>query len=393
MPDPESRATEDVYRALSDLDPEARTRVLRWAADRLDVAELSRRTEPRDEHRLHEQLVALPADVSQEPRPADLRTTIVSAARSAAELAEELSVRHRVLWVAVRRLALAVPILIVVPLVTFVLGRIALTYIPQDSFFPVEAPQQSFVTWLTNALTGDLGTSLLTGEPVARTLGYRIPVTVGLVVGTLLISALIGGALGVYSAVRGGATGRVLDALALFGFAFPAFWVAPVLVGWFAVDLRWFPAVFPFSPTPHDVPSWAHALALPITVLSFGGIAAVAKPMREAMLDTLNSESIRMARARGLAPASVVLRHALRVAAPKVITVLGVFAAGLLAGAVFVEIVFAIPGLGSQLLTSLLQHDLPIVEAIVVLFTLLIVAINLLIDLANAWLNPRVLAE
>jgi peptide/nickel transport system permease protein len=136
-----------------------------------------------------------------------------------------------------------------------------------------------------------------------------------------------------------------------------------------------------------------HACALPVLTLSFGGIAAIATQTREAMLDSLGSEHVRMARARGIAPTSTILRHALRAAAPQVITVLGVLAAGLLAGTVFVENVFALPGLGTQLLQSLEQHDFPVVEAIVVFFALLIVAVNLLIDLACVWLDPRVIVE
>jgi peptide/nickel transport system permease protein len=324
---------------------------------------------------------------------ADFGATVKRRVADLARLSEALYARHRMLWVIARRLVLALPILVITPLVTFVLGRLALTYTQQGAGGfgqTVEAQPPPFGSWLAHALQGDLGTSLVTSVSVTRILGYRAPITVALVVGTLLVSALVGGALGVVSAVRGGVLGRVLDALAVVGFAFPVFWLGPVLVEWFAVDVRWFPAIFPFDPSPSTPGAWVHACALPVVTLSFGGIAAVATQAREAMLETLASEHIRMARARGLAPVSVVLRHALRTAAPKVLNVLGVLAAGLLAGAIFVENVYALPGLGTQLLQSLQQHDLPLVEAIVLFFTLLIVAISLVIDLIHAWLDPRV---
>jgi peptide/nickel transport system permease protein len=301
--------------------------------------------------------------------------------------------RHRVLWVIARRLFLALPILVIAPLLTFALGELALAFSEQgpDGFPQSVEAQPSFGSWLAHALHGDLGTSLINGTSVTRLLAFEIPVTFTLVVGTLIVSGLAGGALGVASAVRGRGFGRALDALAVVGFAFPVFWIAPVLVEWFAIDVRWFPAAFPSDvSTPAD---WAHACFLPVVTLAIGGIAAVATQTREAMLDTLGSEYIRMARARGIAPTSTILRHALRTAAPKVLNVLGVLAAGLLVGTIFVENIFNLPGLGTQLVQSLEQHDLPVVEAIVLFFAMLIVAINLLIDLAHAWLDPRVQVE
>jgi peptide/nickel transport system permease protein len=305
-------------------------------------------------------------------------------------LSEDLRTRHRVAWVVARRLVLALPILLLAPFVTFVLARVALT--SQNPFSDnLESPPESFGHWLSHALRGDLGTSMATGDSVLHRLGYELPVTVSLIVGALLVSLLVGGALGGVSAVRGGALGRALDALALVGFAFPVYWLGPVLVEWFAVRLHWTPAIFLTPPT--SAGGWVRQMVLPIVTLSFGGIAAIATQTREAMLETLGSEYVRMARARGISARSVIFRHALRPASLKVITVLGVLAAGFLTGSVFVENVFLLPGLGTQLLDSAEQHDLPVLAAIAAFFALLIVVVNLTIDLVYAWLNPRVVSE
>jgi peptide/nickel transport system permease protein len=129
---------------------------------------------------------------------------------------------------------------------------------------------------------------------------------------------------------------------------------------------------------------------LPVAALSLGGIAAIAKQTREAMLDALASEHIRMGRAAGLAPTSILFRHALRNAALPVVTVLGWLFVSLLGGTVFVETVFALPGLGQLAVSSATKHDLPLIQGIVVCFTLIVVVVNLITDLLYLWLNPKV---
>jgi peptide/nickel transport system permease protein len=314
---------------------------------------------------------------------------VAPVASRVALLGDGLRSRNRVLWTIVRRIGMSLPILLLAPYLSFLLAKWALAAVQPGSFGPPpEADQTSYFSWLGHALRGDLGISASSQDSIARRLAYEAPVTASLVVGTLLVSAVVGGALGVVSAVRGGWLGRVLDAFSVTGFALPVFWLGPVIVGWFAVDLHWFPAIFLLAPD--TAAGWVQVMVLPVVALAFGGIAAVAKQTREAMLDALGSEYIRMARARGVSPQSIVLRHALRPASLKVITVLGVLASGFLAGSVFVEYVFALPGLGLQLLDSAKNHDLPQVEAITLFFTMIIVAVNLLIDLAYVWLNPRV---
>jgi peptide/nickel transport system permease protein len=195
-----------------------------------------------------------------------------------------------------------------------------------------------------------------------------------------------------FSAVRGGAAGRAVDALALLGFALPSFWLGAVLIQFFAVDHHWFPATgyVPLAQSPKD---WALSLVLPVSALALHSVAAIAKQTREAMLDALASEYVRMAWATGISPTAIVLRHALRNASIRVVTILGLLVVGLLGGTVFVEHVFALPGLGGLSVLAATQHDLPVIQGVVLYFTAIVLTVNLVVDVAYTWLNPRVRAE
>jgi peptide/nickel transport system permease protein len=300
---------------------------------------------------------------------------------------------------------MAVPLLFVVSALTFVLVSLTPGNAAEEILGTSATPEEyaafnralglnlplyeQYWDWLRRALAGNLGESIFTGQPVTQAIGQRLPVTLSLLIGALLVSVVIGVGLGVFSALRGGATGRAVDALALIGFSLPAFWVGAELIVIFAVWQHWFPATGYVSVT--DSPGgWLQLLILPVTALSLYGIAATAKQTREAMLDVLASEYIRIARANGISPRAIVFRHALRNASLRAITVVGLQAVGLLGGTVLVENVFALPGLGSLMVTAAAQHDLPVVAGMVVYFTLIVVVINLAVDLAYAWLNPRV---
>jgi peptide/nickel transport system permease protein len=243
--------------------------------------------------------------------------------------------------------------------------------------------------WVQRAVQGDLGASLFTGEPVTRAIGQRLPVTLSLLCGALLVILLVGVAAGVFSAVRGGVAGRLVDAGALVGFALPSYWIGAVLIALLTVRVKLFPTTG-YVPLTASATEWARALVLPVIALALHGVAAVAKTTREAMLDALGSEYIRSSRAHGIPERSLIFRHALKNAALPVVTILGVQAVGLLGGTVLVESVFALPGLGSLAVDASIQHDLPVVQGVVVCFTLVVVAINLLIDLTYTYLNPKV---
>jgi peptide/nickel transport system permease protein len=313
--------------------------------------------------------------------------------------------RNPILRIVLRRLLLSVPLVIVVSALSFVLLSLtpgnAADAILGPSAAPSEYPKltaalglnQPIYTqywhWLEHALQGNLGISILSDQSVTQIIDQRLPVTLSLIGGAVLVSVIFGVSLGIFSALRGGIVGRVTDGFALLGFALPGFWIAAELIVLFAVKLAWFPATGYVS-LAQSPSQWLQSLVLPVTSLALGGAAAIAKQTREAMLDVLGSEHIRMAWANGLSPRSIVFRHALRNAAPPIITVLGLQVVSLLGGTILVETIFALPGLGSLVVNSALQHDLPVVTGVAVYFTVIVVIVNLLIDLAYTWLNPRV---
>lgn len=243
--------------------------------------------------------------------------------------------------------------------------------------------------WLQNALTGDLGSSIFDHTPVTDSIGQRLPVTLSVMLSALVLSVAVGTTLGVVGAIRGGATDRAIDVFAWTAFSMPTYWVGAVLISVVAVKLKFLPATgyVPITESPVD---WVRSMTLPVAALSLGAIAGIARQTREAMLDVLGSEYIRMARASGLSRPAIHFRHALKNAGIRVITVSGILAVGLLSGTILVEVVFALPGLGSLAVDATAQHDLPVVQGIVVFITAMVVVINLAVDVAYAWLNPRV---
>lgn len=248
---------------------------------------------------------------------------------------------------------------------------------------------ERYVDWLSHAVRGDLGTSLFNKESVASLLWERLGVTVTLVIGGVALSAVVGVALGIASARRRGVVAGAVDVVSLIGSAIPSFWFGLVLATLFAVQLRWFPVVG-YTPFSESVSDWAKSVTLPIATLAISGIALVAKQTRDAMLQELDKDYVLMLRAHGASEATVQLKHALRNAAVPVITVVGVLMIGLLGGTVLVESVFSLPGLGGLAVTRTFQHDLPVVQGVAVLFAGIVVTINLFVDLAYAWANPKV---
>ena len=220
-------------------------------------------------------------------------------------------------------------------------------------------------------------------------LNGRIGVTLSLMAGVLIVCVAAGLALDVLSALRGGWVGRFIDTLSLGGLIFPSFWVALVFIAVFAVWLKWLPATgyTPFRQAPG---TWLLGLVLPVMSVAMQPITTVAKQTRDSMKDVLGRDFIRSLRASGLPERSVIGRHALRNAALPVVTVLGLVMVGAISGTVFVERVFVLPGLGSLAVTAALTNDIAVLQGATLYFTLLTIAINLLVDLSCGWLNPKV---
>ncbi|GAA4415372.1 ABC transporter permease [Georgenia halophila] len=248
-------------------------------------------------------------------------------------------------------------------------------------------PEQ-YVTWLANALSGDFGVSWFTNEAVAVTVTNRLPVTLSMVLVAVLMTAIVSIALGVAAAVRGGVIDRIVQFVSVIGFSLPNFWVALVLVLAFGITLAVLPATgyVPFTTSPGG---WARSLILPVTALVIGSTASAAQQIRGAVIDVLELDYVRTLWARGLGRNSVLFRHVLRNAAPPALTVLSLQFIGLLGGAVVIERVFGIPGLGTLTVNSSIQGDIPVLMGIVVVMVILVVTVNLVIDLASGWINPK----
>ena len=304
-----------------------------------------------------------------------------------------------------RRLAMSVPLLFVVTFLTFFLnslapGDLARTMMQGEG---TEAQYQAlrhelglnqpvvlqYGRRLGRAVQGDLGVSFFTKERVVDLLNGRIGVTLSLMAGVLIVCVAAGLALGVLSALRGGWVGRFIDTLSLGGLIFPSFWVALVFIAVFAVWLKWLPATgyTPFRQAPG---TWLLGLVLPVMSVAMQPITTVAKQTRDSMKDVLGRDFIRSLRASGLPERSVIGRHALRNAALPVVTELGLVMVGAISGTVFVERVFVLPGLGSLAVTAALTNDIAVLQGATLYFTLLTIAINLLVDLSCGWLNPKV---
>jgi peptide/nickel transport system permease protein len=243
--------------------------------------------------------------------------------------------------------------------------------------------------WLDRLVHGSLGTDLFSSQPITAALGGRVGASLSIIVGTVLLSAVLGLAAGIFSAVRGGIAGKLVDVTSLLGLAAPNFWLALVLVELLAVRLRLFPAIG-YTSFGTDPVQWLRGIMLPVLALSAGGSAFVARQIRDSMSDVLTRDYITALRAHGLPLRSVVLKHALRNAAIPVVTVLGLLFVALLGGTVLIENIFAVPGLGQEAVTASGSHDLPMIEGIAFYFTVIVVVVNLLIEVCYRLLNPAV---
>lgn len=309
------------------------------------------------------------------------------------------------LKVILRRLAFAVPLMWVVATISFFL----VSFIPGDpartiagdaaTEEQIEQVRKSlgldkplmvqYFVWLGQILRGDFGTSIISQQPTLEAIAPTLPITTTIAVLATLTSFIVGITLGTLAVVRGGLVDRVVRIYAGIAHALPNFWFAVLLILVFAIKLDWFPAInwTPFSDSPID---WVKSWVLPVAAVSLAGGASVARQARAALLITLSRDYIRTLMAVGIKRNSVLFKHGLRNAAAPVLTVLGFQFIGLLGGSIIIEQVFALPGLGGLVQRSILMKDVPIVQGAVIFAALMVVVVNLVIDLAYAWLNPKV---
>jgi peptide/nickel transport system permease protein len=246
-----------------------------------------------------------------------------------------------------------------------------------------------YANWVVGLFRGDLGTSIYSGEPVTKLVWARMGVTFSLMVGSTVAIAVLGIVVGLASALREGWVGRSIDAISLVGFALPSFWIAIVLVAVFAVGLRLFPATG-YVPPAAGLGPWLNSLVLPVAALSLSGITVIAKQMRDSARKELERDYVRVLRSTGVSETRIVLLHVLRNASIPTTTLIGLMAVGALSGAVFIENVFVLPGLGSLVTSAATRQDLPVILGVGVAFTAIVILINLVVDVAYVSLNPKV---
>ncbi len=247
-----------------------------------------------------------------------------------------------------------------------------------------------FGEWFWHVLNGDLGVSIFTNLPVTRMIGQRLEPTVSLMILTLILSIGIAVPMGVLAAWNQGTwIDRLIMIFAVFGFSVPVFVVGYLLAYVFALQLRWLP-VQGYTPLAQGFWPWLENLILPALALGCVYIALIARITRASMLEVLQQDYIRTARAKGLGQRSILFVHALKNAAVPIVTVIGIGIALLISGVVITETVFNIPGLGRLTVDAVLKRDYPIVQGLILVFAAAKVFLNLLIDISYAFLDPRI---
>lgn len=310
--------------------------------------------------------------------------------------------------IVVRRLLSAIPLMLLISLIVYVLGSLAPGSVAESMLGANATPDKveelnrqlgadrpllvQYGSWLGRTLTGDLGTSIVSGRPVTEILMARMPVTLSMSVGALLLVILLGASVGTAAAVRGGFVGRMVEFSAVLVRGLPSFWIAMIAALVFGVNLMWLP-VSGYVPLAESPIGWARSLALPVIVLGLTEAALVAIVTRAEMLSAMRSDFVRSLRANGYPWKRIVFKHIAKNAAGPVVTMVSLVFVSLLGGTILMEQIFGLPGLGTQMVTSNAAHDLPVIQGLAVFYTMIVVAIFLISDIAQGILNPKVVAR
>jgi len=309
-----------------------------------------------------------------------------------------------------RRILAVLPVLFVVSLVVFLILRLApgdpaaviagnsatnediakiQVQLGLDRSIPVQ-----YGIWMGNVFQGDLGFSYYLNKPVTELIAQRVEPTLSLAFGTVILAILIAVPLGTLAAWRmGGWLDRLLSGFSVAGFSVPVFVIGYLLIYLFAIRLEWLPVqgYKSFSgPSAAGPWAWMRQLILPWMTLAMIYVALIARVTRASVSEALTEDYIRTARAKGITESAVLLRHALANAAVPIVTVVGIGIALLIGGVVVTETVYAIPGLGSLTVDAVLNRDFPVIQGLVLLFSVSYVLINLLVDLSYLVLDPRI---
>ena len=247
-----------------------------------------------------------------------------------------------------------------------------------------------FADWVWHVLHGDLGTSIFTNLPVSHMIAQRIEPTLSLMSLTLILSLVVAIPMGVVAAWKSGTwIDRSLMVLAVLLFSVPVFVVGYLLAYVFALQLDWLP-VQGYTPIADGLWPWFQNLILPTLALGGVYIALIARITRATMLEVLNQDYVRTARAKGVDQRAILFLHALKNAAVPIVTIVGIGFASLIGGSVITESVFAIPGLGRLVVDAILRRDYPIIQGVVLMFSFIYVLVNLAVDLLYTVFDPRI---
>ncbi len=308
----------------------------------------------------------------------------------------------------IRRLLLLIPTVFGISLLVFSLMR----FLPgdvvdgmigaEDSFTPgqretmqrllgLDRPvHEQYLSWMGAVLRFDFGSSLRSAKPIGPLMWDRLQVTAELALLAILFSTLIAVPLGIIAAVRrNGIVAWLAQVIGLLGLSVPSFWLALLLLLLASRQFQWYPAIIWVSPF-DDLRANLEQMLLPVLAMSGSLIAIIMRMTRSAMLEVMNQDYIRTARAKGLKERIVIARHAFRNALIPVVTIVGLQLGHLLGGSVVVEQIFGLPGLGSMILTAINQRDYPVVQGGVLLIAVMFVLINIVVDLLYAVSDPRI---
>jgi len=305
-----------------------------------------------------------------------------------------------------KRILSTIPVMAVVALVVFLLLRlspgdpaavIAGDYATAEQIAKIRIQlgldqpiYAQFVSWILRLLHGDLGVSIFSNLPVSTLIAQRVEPTTMLALTTIVFSIVVAVPLGVLAAAKAGTwIDRAVMVFAVVGFSVPVFVLGYFFIYGFAIGLRWFPVQGYRSPFDSPADFLAH-IALPTVALSAIFIALIARITRASVLEILEEDYIRTARAKGQVERKVLLVHALGNAAVPIVTVIGLGIAALIGGVVVTESVFNIPGLGRLVVDAILKRDYPIIQGLILLFSLVYIVLNLVIDIAYTLLDPRI---
>lgn len=307
---------------------------------------------------------------------------------------------------ALRRVLSAIPVLFVVSVVSFLImwivpgdlaAEIAGTSATESEIAAIRARLgldrpiwDQALTWYGNLLQGDLGWSYLLNRSVADAVIERLPVTLSLAALALVLAVFIGMGLGILAAAKHGTPmDQGAMSLALIGLSVPDFWLGLMLIVLFGVTLGWLPTGG-FVPITESFTGWLASMTLPALTLAITQMGVIARMTRSAMLDVLGQDYIRTARAKGMTEPVIVFKHALLNALIPVVTLIGVLTGVLIGGAVVIEAVYSLPGVGRLIIGAIQRRDYPIIQGGLLITASTFVFVNIVVDLVYGWLDPRV---